>query len=145
MSLELLAGWRSALLSALLGASLAGSAAWQLRGWQAASAIGAANIAAARAGAELSELRIAVANNVADMERVRADEQTRATRAAKAERQTLITLQARLAASERERAKLSVETRKELIHAPAGDARELGPAALRYLNRVRDEQSGSER
>lgn len=144
MSLQLLAGWRGRLLAALLSATIAGSAAWTVRGWQAASAIGAANTAQARIETELANLRAVVANNLADIERTRADEQAKALTAAKAQSQRLLDLQARLAASERERAVLSAKLREELIHAPTGDARELGPTALRYLDRVRDEQRSAQ-
>ena len=138
-------GWRGALLSALLGACLAGPAAWSLRGWAAATERAVANTALVRAEAKLSELQASVANNVADIERVRADEQTKALQAARAQTQQLVSLQALLATSERERAKLSTEIQKDLIHAPTSDTRELGPAALRYLDRVRDEQSARHR
>ena len=141
MTLQPLAGWRAALFSALLGAGFAGSAAWEVRGWRDASAISAANTDQARAEKALSDLHAVVANNLADVERVRADEQAKALGAAKAQNQRLLDLQARLAASERERVKESAKLREELSHAPTGDSRELGPAVLRYLDRVRDEQS----
>jgi hypothetical protein len=138
---QLLAGWRGVLLTAVLSASIVGSAAWQIRGWQAASAIGAANTAQARAEKALADLRAAVANNLADVERVRADEQARALRIAKAQSRYILELQTRLAASERERIAESAKLQEELAHAPTDDTRELGPAALRYLDRVRAEQS----
>jgi hypothetical protein len=138
---QLLTGWRAPLFTALLGAAVAGSAAWQVRGWQTASLIGSAHVAQARAEKELSDLRATVANNVAELERLRADEQTKALNAAKAQSRTLLDLQARLAQSERERIKVSAQLNEELSHAPAGDARDLGPVVLRYLERVRAEQA----
>lgn len=139
--IQLLAEWRGPLLFALLGAALAGPAAWHIRGWAASSQLAVVKTALARAEARQSDLQAAVANNLAIIERVRADEQTKALRTAKAQTQQLISLQSLLAASERKRTKRSLEAQKELIHAPTSDTRELGPAALRYLDRVRDEQS----
>ena len=138
---RLLTVWRKPVFWALLGAIVAGAVAWEVRGWQAASLIGSAHTAQTRAEKQLSDLRAAVANNVAEIERLRADEQTKALNATKAQTAKLLDLQARLAESERERVQMSAKLREELAHASAGDARDLGPAVLRYLERVRGEQS----
>lgn len=138
---QLLTGWRGLLFFTLLSAAVAGSLAWEVRGWQAASRIGTADVARVRAEKELSDLRAAVASNVAELERLRADEQTKALNAAKAQNRTLLDLQARLAQSERERIQASAQLKEELSHASTSDARDLGPVVLRYLERVRAEQS----
>ena len=138
---ELLAGWRAPLLWALLGATIAGSGAWEVRGWRTASLVAAANTAQVRAEKALSDLRAEVATNVAELERLRADEQTKALTLAKAQNRKLLDLQARLAASERERIEVATKLKEELIDAPEDDVRSLGPAVLRYLDRVRAEQS----
>jgi hypothetical protein len=137
---QLLTRWRGVLLSALLGAALAGSVAWELRGWQAASRIEAAHTARVLAEKDLSDLRAAIANNLAELERLRADEQMKTLNAAKEQTRRLIDLQTRLAESERNRLQMSAKLREELAHA-TGDARDLGPGVLRYLERVRAEQS----
>ena len=139
---RLLMGWRGPLLCALLGAAFVGSVAWEVRGWRAASLIGTADSARAHAERELADLRAAIANNIADLERLRADEQTKALSAAKAQTRQLLELQARLAESERSRAQVSAKLKEELAHASSSDARDLGPIVLRYLERVRAEQSG---
>jgi hypothetical protein len=141
MMTQLLPGWRGIALSALLSAGIAASAAWEVRGWRDASIVAAAKTAQARAEKVTSDIRGALANNLADLERQRADEQLKALNAAKIQNRRLLDLQARLAESERARVKMSTQLEEELTHAPLGDARDLGPAALRYLERVRSEQS----
>ena len=139
---RLVMGWRGPLLCALLGATVIGSVAWEVRGWRAASLIEGAHTARALAEKQLSDLRVKVANNIADLERLRADEQTKALNAAKAQTRQLFDLQARLVESERERVQVSVKLKEELTHASSSDARDLGPIVLRYIERVRSEQSG---
>jgi hypothetical protein len=139
---QLLAGMRGLGFAALMSASIAAPLAWHMRGWQDASVIALAEIAQARAEKKLADLNAAVASNLAEIERARADAEAKALSIAKAESVTILNLQARLAASERERLALSTRTRQELSPAPIADARELGPAALRYLDRVRAQQSG---
>jgi hypothetical protein len=78
---------------------------------------------------------------MADLERQRADEQVKALNAANAQHRKLLDLQASLTESERARVKVSTQLEEGLNHAPLGDARDLGPAVLRYLERVRSEQS----
>ena len=78
---------------------------------------------------------------MADLERRRAEEQITALNAAKNQNRRLLDLQARLAESERARVRISTQLEDGLNHAPLGDARDLGPAVLRYLERVRSEQS----
>jgi hypothetical protein len=138
---RLMTGWRGLLVSALVGFAVAGSLAWEARGWQAASLVASARTAQARAEKELSDLRATVATNIADLERLRADDQMRALNVAKAQTAKLLDLQARLAESERERVRMSAKLREELAHATVSDARDLGPVVLRYLERVRAEQS----
>ena len=139
---RLLMGWRGPLLCAFLGAAVVGSVAWEVRGWRVASLIEGAHTARAHAESELSNLRATVANNMADLERLRADEQTKALNAAKAQTRRLLDLQARLAKSDRERVQISAKLKEELTHASSSDARDLSPIVLRYLERVRAGQSG---
>ncbi len=141
MITQLMTGWRSVAVSALLSAGIAASAAWEVRGWRDASLVGDAKTAQARAEKAVSDIRGAVANNIADLERQRADEQANALNAAKDQSRRLLEIQARLAESEQARVKISTQLEEELNHAPQGDARDLGPAVLRYLERVRSEQS----
>jgi hypothetical protein len=138
---QLLAGWRSVAISAVFSAAVAASAAWEVRGWRDASLVGAAKAAQAHAEKVLADSRSTLANSIANLERQRADEQLEALNRAKAQNRRLLELQARLAESERERIKASIELEEGLSHAPSGDARDLGPAVLRYLDRVRSEQS----
>jgi hypothetical protein len=84
---------------------------------------------------------LALANNVAEFERQRADEQVKTLDTLKIQNRRLLELQARLADSERERFTISAQLREGLLDAPLGDTRDLGPAVLRYLDRVRSEQS----
>jgi hypothetical protein len=139
---RLLMGWRGPLLCVLLGAAVVGSVAWEVRGWRAASLVGSADSARAHAEKELSDLRATVTNNIAELERLRADEQTKALNAAKAQTRRLLDMQARLVESERERVRVSAKLKEELTHASSSDARDLGPVVLRYLERVRAEQAG---
>ena len=138
---RLMTGWRGLSLSALLGFAVASVLVWEVRGWQATSLIATARTAQAHAERELSDLRAVVANNVAELERLRADEQTKALNATKAQAARLLDLQTRLAESERERIQMSAKLSEELAHASASDTRDLGPIVLRYLGRVRTEQS----
>src|SRR5262245_24096214 len=140
MIANLLAGHRAIVLAALLTAGVAGSASWQVRGWSDASSIAAARTDQARAERNFSDLSAAVANNRAELERARAEQEAKTRRAVESQSQKIIEVQTRLTASERKRLALSTELRKELSHAPIGDVRDLGPAALRYLERVRAEQ-----
>ena len=139
--MQFLTGWRRLLVAALIGSAVVGPVAWQIRGWQAALLVANAHAARDRAEKELSDLRATVANNVAELERLRADEQAKALAASKAQARRLLDLQARLAESERERADVSSKLREELTHASTADAHDLGPVVLRYLERVRVEQS----
>ena len=132
--------WRP-LLYVLLGAVVAGSVAWKVRAWQAESLIASAHVAQARAERDLSDLRATIASNVAELERLRADEQMKALNATRVQTAKLLDLQARLAESERARVQVSAKLNEELAHASADDARDLGPVVLRYLERVRAEQS----
>ena len=141
MITQLMTGWRSVAVSALVSAGVAGSAAWEVRGWRDASLVATAKTAQARAEKAVSEIRGAVADNMADLERQRADENVRALNAAKVQHRRLLDLQASLAESERARVKISTQLEEGLNHAPLGDARDLGPAVLGYLERVRSEQS----
>lgn len=141
MIARLLAGSRGFMLSAGLGAAIASASAWHVRGWRDSGLIGAAVTAQTRAEKELSDLMATIASHRAELERARADEQTKALNSVKAQGQRILDLQARLGASERERLVLSTKLKEELSDAPDGDARELGPAALSYLERVRTEQA----
>ena len=138
---QLLAGWRGVAISAVFSAAIAASAGWEARGWRDAALVGAAKTAQAGAEKAMSDVRSVFANNMADLERQRADEQAKALNDAKAQNRRLIELQARLATSERERIKASIQLEQGLAHASSGDARDLGPAVLRYLDRLRSEQS----
>lgn len=138
---QFLAGWRSIAISALFSAAVAASAAWEVRGWRDASLIGSARAAQARAEKAVSDMQGAIANSMADVERQRADEQIKALNVAKDQNRRLLELQARFAESERARVKISIQLEEGLSHAPLGDARDLGPAVLRYLDRLRSEQS----
>ena len=140
MIARLLTGSRGFMLSAGLGAAIAAASAWHVRGWRDAALIGAAVTAQTHAEKDLSDLMATVASHRAELERARADEQTKALNSAKAQGQRILDLQAHLATSERERFVLSAKLKEELSDAPDGDARELGPAALSYLERVRTEQ-----
>lgn len=141
MIAQLLSGWRGVAAFALLSAGIAASTAWEIRGWRDTSLIGAAVAAQARAEQAASEARLALANNISELERQRADDNVKALDAVKAQNRRLLELQTRLAESECERIKISEQLKEGLIHAPFGDARDLGPAVLRYLDRVRSEQS----
>ena len=141
MITQLLSGWRGIVASVLLSAGLAASAAWEMRGWRDASLVGAAKTAQAHAEKAMADIRAALANKMADLERQRADEQGKALNAAKDQSRRLLELQARLAESERARVKISTQLEEELNHAPPSEAHDLGPAVLRYLERVRSEQS----
>jgi hypothetical protein len=141
MITRLLAGWRSVAIAALFSATVAASVAWEIRGWRDASLVGAAQAAQAHAEKAASEIRAAFANSMADLERQRADEQIKALSVAKNQTRRLLELQARLAESEQARVKISTQLEEGLTHAPLGDARDLGPAVLHYLERVRSEQS----
>jgi hypothetical protein len=103
--------------------------------------VAGANAAHARTEKALSDLRGAVASNVAELERMRADEQAKALTAAKTTNRRLLELQARLAESERDRIEAAAKLKERLTDAPQDEARDLGPAVLRYLDRVRAEQS----
>jgi hypothetical protein len=140
MIAQLLSGWRGVAAFALLGASIAASTAWEVRGWRDASLMSDAKAAQARAEQSASDVRLALANSIAELERRRADEQAKALDAVKTQTRRLLELQTRLAESERDRIKISEQLKEGLTHVPFGDARDLGPAVLRSIDRVRFEQ-----
>jgi hypothetical protein len=141
MITQLTSGWRGIAVFALLAASIAASAAWELRGWRDGARIGTAETARADAERAATDARLTLANSVAKFERQRADEQIKVLAAMRLQTRKLLELQTRLAESERERLTISSQLKEGLLDAPLGDARDLGPTVLRYLDRVRSEQS----
>ena len=139
---QLISGWRGIGIFSLLSASIAASSAWEVRGWRDASRIGTAEAALARTEKAASDFRVTLANSIAELERKRADEQIKVLDAVKIQNRRLLELQAQLAESERERFMISAQLKEGLVDAPTGEARDLGPAVLRYLDRVRSEQPG---
>ena len=136
-------GWRGYAAAAAVAATVAGFGAWEVRGWMDASSIASHTTAQSKAERQISDLAAVVARNEADIERARATAEAEyAARVEDLARQ-LADTQSRLSLTERARETLSRQLTQELNHAQPSDARPLGPAVRRYLDRLRAHATGT--
>lgn len=103
--------------------------------------IATANTASLQAQRDLADVNASVANNRADV----ATEVAKANAAAfdreRGLNAQIIALTNTLRANERNFTAQSAKLREDLLHAQPGDIRDLGPAAIKYFDSVRQSQS----